>query len=297
MSTDVNAPVYTTRRSPRFCYCCFPPYTLLNANMVETHRVYPFIEGSYRPQMDFTTSIKSIIYLHNQSLNIWTHLFGIILFSYAAICHFLDDDKQHLRSTFIDFSLSITFFTSCILMLSLSAIYHIFEPVNKTVYGITLSCDLLGTALSIMGSTIYGIWIVMRCLPIYRNVYIGVVLLSCSGMIIVATNTAWRNDLRIVIPTFGLGTASGLVPAFHFAALYGTENFQGETTLVCVFSALGVMIIGISIFIMRYPERKYIRTFDIIGSSHQWWHICVMLSPYILYQGLIQAIGICPDQS
>jgi len=261
--------------------------------MVEEHRVYPFIVGSYRPQMNFHRSLQSVAYLHNQSLNIWIHLFGIVLFAYTAVVHFTDNNKKHMRTTTIDLTMSVVFFVSCLLMLSFSAAYHTFEPVNKSVYGIVLSCDLLGTALSIMGSIVYGIWVVLRCLPTYRNVYIALVLASCSGMIVVATNASWRGNLRIVIPIFGLGTASGLVPAFHFAALSGTKNFQGNVPLACVLVALGTMVIGISVFLSRYPEKRYPMKFDLVGSSHQIWHICVMISPFILYQGLVRSLGIC----
>lgn len=265
--------------------------------MVEEHRVYPFIEGSYRPPMDFYRSLQSVTYLHNQSLNIWIHLFGVVLFAYTAVVHFTDDDEKHMRATAIDLALSIVFFLSCLLMLSFSAVYHTFEPVSTSVYGIVLSCDLLGTALSIMGSTVYGIWIVLRCSPTYRVAYIIFVLVSCSGMLIVATNAGWRGNLKIVIPIFGLGTASGLVPAFHFASLSGANNFQGNVTLAHVFTALGIMVVGISVFASRYPERRYPRTFDLVGSSHQLWHICVMVSPYILYRGLTRALGSCPEGS
>jgi adiponectin receptor len=285
------------KRRSHFCFCCAPPYNLVKSKMVEEHRVYPFIEGSYRPQMNFTRSLQSVAYLHNQSLNIWIHLFGIVLFAYTAVVHFTDNDKKHMLTTTIDLTLSVVFFVSCLLMLSLSAVYHTFEPVNKSVYGIVLSCDLLGTALSIMGSIVYGIWIVLRCLPTYRNVYIALVLVSCSGMIIVATNASWRGNLMLVIPIFGIGTASGLIPAIHFAALSGTKNFQGNVTLACVFIALGLMIVGISVFLSRYPEKRYPLKFDLVGSSHQLWHICVMISPYILYQGLVRALCNCTDEN
>jgi adiponectin receptor len=291
--TEGESPIKFKRRW-RFCVCCAPPYNLVKHGMVEEHRVYPFIEGSYRPQMDFRRSLQSVAYLHNQSINIWIHLFGILLFAYTAVVHYTDDDKKHMRNTVIDIILSVVFFVSCLLMLTMSAAYHTFEPVNKSVYGIVLSCDLIGTALSIMGSIVYGIWIVLRCLPTYRNVYIVLVLSTCSGMILVATNVSWRGNLKIVIPIFGLGTASGLVPAFHFAALSGTNNFQGNATLACVFMALGIMIVGISVFLSRYPEKMYPMTFDVVGSSHQLWHICVMSSPYILYHGLVNALGSCP---
>lgn len=269
---------------------CKAMRTLVTSKDVEKHRVYPFIETGYRKKMKCLDCVKSTLFLHNQSLNIWIHLLGSMLFITTAIDHYMEGRMQQ---TYTDVFLSIFFFTSCIFMLLLSAIYHTFEPVNKKIYGITLSCDLIGTAMSIMGSILYGTWVVLRCEPMYRNLYSILIVLSVSGMVFTSLQPDMRDNLKIVVPVFGFGTASGLLPAIHFATTRTSSNFQGYTALFCVAVALSLMIVGIVIFMTRFPERKYPKTFDIFGSSHQWWHICVLLSPYVLYQGLIRTLGVC----
>ena len=265
-------------------------FTLVTAKDVEKHRVYPFIETGYRQKMNNVDCVKSMCFLNNQTFNVWIHLLGIILFTTTVFNHYT---QMRMQQTYTDVLLSIFFFTSCLTMLFMSAAYHTFEPMNKKIYGITLSCDLCGTAMSILGSLLYGTWVVLRCEPVYRNMYSLLIVVSVSGMIFISLQPNMRDNLQIVIPVFGFGTASGLLPAFHFATMPKGDNFQGHTTLYCVIAALALMIVGITIFITRFPERKYPRTFDIIGSSHQWWHICVLLSPYVLYQGLIRTIGVC----
>lgn len=268
-------------------------FTLVTAKDVEKHRVYPFIETGYRPKMNHVDCVKSLCFLHNQFSNVWIHLLGVVLFISTAFNHYTE---KRMQQTYTDVFLSIFFFTSCISMLFMSAVYHTFEPMNKKIYGITLSCDLCGTAMSILASILYGTWVVLRCEPVYRNLYSILIVMSVSGMVFISLRPEMRDNLKIVIPVFGLGTASGLVPAFHFATMMGTENFQGYIALSCVLIALSLMIVGISIFITRFPERRYPKKFDIIGSSHQWWHVCVLLSPYVLYQGLIRTLGVCSNR-
>jgi adiponectin receptor len=41
------------------------------------------------------------------------------------------------------------------------------------------------------------------------------------------------------------------------------------------------MAIGFVFYHFYIPERWFIGSFDIIGGSHQWWHVFTMLGPLL----------------
>lgn len=49
-------------------------------------------------------------------------------------------------------------------------------------------------------------------------------------------------------------------------------------------------IAGAVNYALRYPERKHPRTFDILGSSHQIFHVAVLAAAYMHYRCIEQAM-------
>jgi predicted membrane channel-forming protein YqfA (hemolysin III family) len=45
----------------------------------------PYVLGSYRMNLTLQECISSLFSIHNETLNIWTHLFGFILFLFFSI--------------------------------------------------------------------------------------------------------------------------------------------------------------------------------------------------------------------
>lgn len=57
--------------------------------------------------------------------------------------------------------------------------------------------------------------------------------------------------------------------------------------------------LGVVVYISRFPERFWPGTFDIFGSSHQIWHIFVLMGAYFVHSGLLNYISypehlVCP---
>ncbi|CAB4067213.1 unnamed protein product [Lepeophtheirus salmonis] len=58
-----------------------PSYRLYKIDEVEEYnRSNPYIRTGYRGNLDWTDCLKSIFAFHNETLNIWTHLFGFFIF-------------------------------------------------------------------------------------------------------------------------------------------------------------------------------------------------------------------------
>jgi len=81
---------------------------------------------------------------------------------------------------------------------------------------------------------------------------------------------------------FVLLSASALTPLLY-ACLQPTEKqiyFSKFRIMDYVGGGL-VYLAGGILYARKFPEKYYPKTFDIIGSSHQLFHICVVIGAYI----------------
>jgi adiponectin receptor len=86
----------------------------------------------------------------------------------------------------------------------------------------------------------------------------------------------------------GLGL-SGIIPMLHGLKIYGWEEIQQRVSLNWVVLHGFLYIFGAFIYAARWPERYFPRTFDIWGSSHQLFHIFVVLAAATHLYGMAKA--------
>ena len=105
--------------------------TLLLAwdHLEEWRRDNAFIISGYRPTSNsYLGSFSSLFYLHNESVNIWTHLLGSILFTALGMAAFYSYEKliapRYSTATWTDTLVFGCFFTGAFLCLGMSATFH-----------------------------------------------------------------------------------------------------------------------------------------------------------------------------
>ena len=77
-------------------------FTLLSINDVPDYAKEDSITTGYRKQLDYGGCVLSMFRLHNETVNIWTHLLGFVVF----FCLMLDNlarPQQHIRD-FVDYA-------------------------------------------------------------------------------------------------------------------------------------------------------------------------------------------------
>lgn len=135
-----------------------------------------WIHHGYRPiSGSAQTSFYSWSYLHNESVNIYSHLL-------PAVCFLLGEWYLHryLTSRFSgvtehDFIAFSIFMLAAVTCLSLSAIYHTLMNHSRPVEHFCLRLDMLGVVVFILGDLILGIYMVFWCEPLLRKVYWSIV--------------------------------------------------------------------------------------------------------------------------
>lgn len=248
-----------------------------------------YILTSYR-QASFSVSrsLWSIFRLHNETLNIWTHLLG------ALICFLVPLDsyprfKQHYSTvTFGDVLMLAIFFSGVTICFAFSTFHHAFQNHSKEVWQRGLQLDHLGIVLvmwsSMVPSNYFGFYCSSRLLYLYNTITTA----SALGCGLFTMKPKFRSPTyRVMRSTmFASLGLSAFVPVVHGIILNGWEA-QNQRMAITYFLGLGLLnATGTIIYAARIPEKWYPKTFDIYGSSHQIMHI------FVAWGALSHAIGL-----
>ena len=95
---------------------------------------------------------------------------------------------------------------------------------------------------------------------------------------------SFRGKLFIV---FGLSAGIPVIHIKFFGA--NLKGFHSGIKILYWFLGGVTYVLGGLIYITRFPERKYPGKFDYIGSSHQLFHITVVVAAYFHYLGSLDA--------
>jgi adiponectin receptor len=80
----------------------------------------------------------------------------------------------------------------------------------------------------------------------------------------------------------------GIVPAFHHVLRYGLMMAIESFALLYVLFMGALYLVGAFIYASRIPERWFPGAFDIVGHSHQIWHMLVLTAAAVHMCGVIK---------
>jgi adiponectin receptor len=82
---------------------------------------------------------------------------------------------------------------------------------------------------------------------------------------------------------------SAIIPVLHGISLFGYAQLSRTMSLPLVVTQGVLYIFGAGLYATRLPERLRPGQYDIWGSSHQIFHICVLLACGVHLYGLVRA--------
>ncbi|KAJ4305437.1 hypothetical protein N0V90_000968 [Kalmusia sp. IMI 367209] len=196
--------------------------TVLWNDLPSWQRDNHYITSGYRPATNsYPKSFQSITYLHNETVNIWSHLIGALLALFGSVI-----------------------------------VYSALSPR----YPSATREDVVITTLA-------------------------------AGTSIVATHPKFRTPaLRpfraLMFVAMGL---SAVFPVLHGIRIYGLSQLRETIGLDWIVLQGLLYILGAGIYAARFPERVSPGKFDIWGSSHQIFHILVVMAAMAHLVGLLRA--------
>ena len=128
-----------------------------------------WILTSYRPPTDsYMGCFQSLFYLHNESVNIHSHIFGTFLFFFIGVFLFLFESYQLTWSDLIALS---CFFIGVELCLTISASYHLISNHSAEIARFGNQLDYVGIVALIAGSFIPSVYYGFHCEPLLQRRY------------------------------------------------------------------------------------------------------------------------------
>lgn len=103
-------------------------------------------------------SCRSLYYLHNETVNIYSHLLGAVLFGFIALDLNRRLSPLYKTASKEDFVVFACFFGGCISCLLMSGIFHLIADHSDLVNKWGNQLDYLGIVLLIWGSFIPSIY-------------------------------------------------------------------------------------------------------------------------------------------
>ncbi|KAK3990991.1 hemolysin-III related-domain-containing protein [Cladorrhinum sp. PSN332] len=277
--------------------------TLANAASTIKHVLYhdlpewrqdnAYIISGYRPTSNsFSLSFSSLLYLHNETINIWSHLLGAVLFT---ICGFSLHSLIRPRYAFAssaDIVVFSCFFLGAFLCLGMSATYHAISNHSHEVARWGNKLDYTGIVFLIVGSYVPALWYGFFCWPALMAGYLAAICLLGAGCIIVSwfdhfRTPAWRPYRALMFVGLGL---SGVLPIVHaLVRLYSFKELDERMGLSWVILQGALYIFGAFLYAARWPERQFPGKFDLLGSSHQLFHILILFAAAAHLYGMVKA--------
>lgn len=239
-------------------------------------RVNPHITKGYRFTESKADCVHSILNLTNESVNIWSHLIGLIIVLAIAF-YFYPTSFIFSSSTNTDVFISAVFFVAACKCLVCSCMWHTMNSVADQTLMERFACvDYTGISLLIAASIMTTEYTAFYCEPISRWIYMSLTAsLGIGGVILPWHPTFNRSDMAWARVAFyvSLG-ATGFAPAFQLNLIRGSAwmwQFYAPLT-----KSLTVYLLGAFVYASKVPERWCPGAFDYIGGSHNLWHLAVL---------------------
>ncbi|KAF9188482.1 hypothetical protein BGZ51_000571 [Haplosporangium sp. Z 767] len=249
--------------------------------------------GYRRPTHSHRKSLLSLGYLHNESVNIWSHLLGAVAFVILVPISYFKIIGVYDTIRWTDVAVLYAFMAGAIICLSMSASFHTFSCHSENVCGHWNRCDYVGIVFLLIGSFYPAIFYGFYCHKTWQIMYISLISVFGAATIIAVMQPRFRSpQFRWVRSGLFLGMGlSGLFPIIHGIVLYGFRMAQQAIALNYIFSMGASYVIGALIYGSRFPECLFPGKFDHFGSSHQIFHIFVLLGCAIHFVGVTQAMA------
>jgi len=251
-----------------------------------------YILTGHRPASgSFKKSFASLGYIHNETVNIYSHLLGAVAFSIVGWILYSVISPRYESATSSDLIALGCFFAGAALCLGMSATYHAIHNHSPIVAKFGNKLDYVGIVFLITGSFIPTIFYGFYCHPHLRETYWFMICslgLGCATVSIFERfrTPAWRPYRAGMFVAMGL---SALFPIVHGVKLYGVEKMRESIGLTWLVLQGVLYILGAGLYAARWPECASPGKYDIWGSSHQLFHILVIMAAASHLYGLIIA--------
>jgi adiponectin receptor len=251
-----------------------------------------FITSGYcTPSASLKKCLRSLKHIHNETVNIYSHLLGVLLFL-GLFIDVLWRISRYTTIRDIDYIVFTVFFLGMIACFFLSALFHTIANHSEDVAIRGVQLDYIGIVLLMWGAIMPSVYYGFYCEPDLRKVYWIVVSSVAFACIVITLVPRFRNPqlrpYRAVMYTF-LGLTA-IISIVYGVIIHGWAVQNRRIGLTYVIGTAILNIVAAVIYSTRFPERWQPKRFDIYGHSHQLLHIIVIFAGLVYLVGLLKAV-------
>jgi adiponectin receptor len=245
-------------------------------DLPEPWRVNPHILKGYRFSEGKWACVRSVVSIHNELINIWTHLLGFLMVLALAF-YFYPTSANFSNSTKADIFIAAVFFFAACKCLVCSTIWHTMNSISHQTLLERFACvDYTGISLLVAASIMTTEYAAFYCEPVSRWTYMLITAgLGIGGVILPWHPTFNRADMAWARVLFYCSLAlTGFLPFGQLAYSRGiawAQYFYAPLT-----KSLVVYMTGACLYASKVPERFCPGWFDYVGCSHNIWHVAVL---------------------
>ncbi|WFD22688.1 inc metabolism membrane protein [Malassezia equina] len=255
-------------------------------SLPELWRNNDFIITGYRfiPVKSWKQLLLSIFQLHNETGNIHTHVGGLIL---VATLFWFTGILDH-ETTPIDRGIQTLYLLAAAKCLICSVSWHVMAGCADLNWFLCFACiDYTGISWLVAASLETLVYNGFYCQPDIIAAYtVGVLALGITMALV--PWAPWFNDIKyrtIRILLFIFMAFMGVVPFVHGAFLHGTGPMAKFFSPIV--PSIVSYVVGVVLYAFRFPERLAPGRFDLIGHSHQLWHVAIVLAIFFHYRAIL----------
>ncbi|KAK8121488.1 hypothetical protein PG999_005608 [Apiospora kogelbergensis] len=258
-----------------------------------------YILSGYRPTSGSVwRSLTSLFYLHNQTVNAYSHLIGAAVFIALSVYFHQVVYKFQANRHVVDLVVVFTYCLGVAVCFLFSATFHILWNHNLPLTSFCNKLDYLGILILMWGAGIPTIYYGFFCNESLRLLYwssTSGTALSCAILTLDPhfASPKFRSWRACFYAGFGL---SSIIFVVHGLLVYGWAVQKSRMWLVWMGWMATSNLVGAAIYAARIPERWAPRLFDICGASHQISHVAVMVAAYIHFDGIVSAFRFARSQ-
>lgn len=245
----------------------------------------PAILSGYRvPYRPWKYYFYSLFQLHNETVNVWTHLIGFCVILHQLHGYFQEFDL----STDSVLSTLLAFGVTCLIGLIISATVHLLHAKSPHVHFVAFMTDYIGATVLSFGTGL-GCFYGVSDASFYKRwetLYMpALTVVSYLNFVNLCLAKLWFGDdphnmKRKYMFIVGM-SVQGVMNLANFGLRYVT-CFYDET---CKMSSLNHLTLITFIFVLEaitfaahQPEKTWPGKFDIIGHGHQIFHVLIVLN-------------------
>ena len=248
----------------------------------------PAIMAGYRvPYKPWTYYGLSLFQLHNETVNVWTHLIGccIIINRLYGYFHEFDLNKDAVLGTLLIFGIT------CIIGLLTSALVHLLHGKSPYIHIVAFMIDYIGATFCSFGSGIMAIYALCDkgAYDSMEPYYVPLLTLSsylnfinlCVAKLWYGHDPYNLNRKYMFLVGMSIQAFINMAP---FAPRYVTCYYDDTCSMMSL-NHLTVMqivfVLEAITFAAHQPEKTWPGKFDIVGHGHQIFHVLIVINHVI----------------